>query len=90
MAKLTKPEILDRTFAMLVREWQLPEVPYADDSLRDAPPDGLGKNDNIMRALKNPIERRYFADLGVTVDGQDLEDAKTVSDLRDVIWEGQP
>lgn len=89
MPKLTKPEVLDRTFAMLVREWNLSEVPFANDSLRDPPPDGLGKNDHSIRALKNPIEKNYFVKQGVQVDGDDLVDAETVADLRDVIWEGQ-
>lgn len=87
MPKLTKPQVLDRTFAMLVREWNLPEVPFADDSLTDDPPGGLGKSPNSIRALKNPIERRYFNN--VRVDDDALGEAETVADLRDVIWEGQ-
>lgn len=90
MAKITEIEVLDRTFAMLVREWKLPEVPYAKDSLRDPPEDGLGKNDHQIRALKKPIERNYFVDAGAKVDGDDLVGAKTVADLRDVIWKGIP
>lgn len=86
MSKITKGEALDRTFAMLVAEWRLLEIPYSFDPLRDDPPVGLGQNDHAIQALKNPVERVYFKDFGAKVTGLDLIKAKTVAELRDVIW----
>ena len=90
MPKITKLEALQRTKDMLEREWNLPSEPLSDTNLRKAPPNGLGKNDNQIRALETPIETVDFADVDADVVGIDLIDAKIVSELRDVIWKGIP
>ena len=75
---------------MLVRVWKLSEEPTSDTSLRAAPPAGLGKNSNQIRALEGPIERVDFEDVEADVIGDDLIKAKTVGELRDQIWDGIP
>jgi hypothetical protein len=89
--KLTKLQALQRTKSMLVRVWALDERPKSGTSLRDNPPDGLGKHDNAIRALRTPIISNDFAPYGppaVTTD--DLVKAKTVGELRDEIWDKIP
>ena len=88
--KITKTQTLQRTKRMLKREWNLASEPLSDTDLRKAPPTGLGKNDNQIRALETPIESDDFADVEAQVRGSDLIKAKTVADLRDQIWNGIP
>lgn len=88
--KITKTEALGRTKRMLKREWQLAVEPTSDTALRSAPPAGLGKNDNQIRALETPIETVDFADVNAQVTGSELVKAKTVGELRDKIWDGIP
>src|SRR5205809_5879958 len=88
--RITKTQALQRTKRMLKREWQLPQEPTRDKPLRGAPPSGLGKNDNAIRALETPIESVDFADVNAAVTGANLIAAKTVADLRDKIWDGIP
>jgi len=45
---------------MLVREWNFNNEPTSDTDLRKAPPDGVGKNDNAIRALETSIESDDF------------------------------
>jgi hypothetical protein len=90
MAAIDKTQALRRTKLMLKRVWKLAEEPTSDKSLRTAPPTGLGKNDNQIRALEGPIERVDFKDVNADVIGDDLIKAKTVGELRDRIWEGIP
>lgn len=82
--------VLRRTKIMLQREWCLDSEPLVRTKLRARPPEGLGKNQNQIRALETPIETVDFADLDVDVAGHKLATAKTVGALRDVIWEGVP
>lgn len=88
--KIDKTEALQKTKAMLVREFGLAAEPSSGASLRDAPPGGLGKGDFSIRALEVPIEGHDFKDYGAEVIGQNLVNAKTVATLRDAIWEGIP
>lgn len=88
--KITRLQTLQRTKAMLKERWKLNEEPLSDTSLRPAPPAGLGKNDNQIRALEGPIETKYFLDVGAQVTGSDLAGATTVGTLRNVIWDGIP
>jgi len=88
MTAITKTQALQRTKRMLVREWNLPSEPTSDSDLRKAPPAGLGKNDNQIRALETPIETNDFSDVEAEVRGSDLIKAKTVGELRDRIWDG--
>ena len=90
MTKITKIQALQRTKGMLVREWNLPAEPTSDTDLRKAPPGGLGKNDNQIRALETPIETNDFLDVEAQVRGSDLTKAKIVAELRDRIWDGIP
>ena len=90
MMQITKTQALQRTKRMLVREWNLPVEPISDMDLRKAPPAGLGKNDNQIRALETPIETNDFLDVEAQVKGSDLIKAKTVGELRDQIWSGIP
>jgi hypothetical protein len=90
MSKITKVATLRRTKTMLSREWALTEEPTSDEAIKTPPPAGLGKNDNQLRALETPIETIDFADVDAEVAGADLTRAKTVADLRDVIWKGIP
>ena len=90
MSKITKVAALRRTKTMLKREWALTEEPTSDEAIKTPPPAGLGKNDNQLRALETPIETIDFADVDAEVAGADLAGAKTVADLRDVIWKGIP
>lgn len=87
---MPKLEALQRTKAMLKREWNLAAEPLSGTKLRDKPPGGLGKNDLSIRALEGPIENNDFADVGAQVAGGDLITAKDVGGLRDVIWKGIP
>jgi hypothetical protein len=75
---------------MLVREWNLSSEPTSDTDLRNAPPDGLGKNDNQIRALEAPIETNDFTDAEAQVRGTDLIQATSVGELRDEIWDSIP
>src|ERR1043165_512261 len=90
MTKITKTQALQRTKRMLVREWNLAEEPTSDADLRKAPPNGLGKNNNQIRALETPIETDDFLDVEADVDTDNLVKAKTVGELRDQIWTGIP
>ena len=90
MTSITKTQALQRTKQMLDREWNLPSEPTSDTDLREAPPNGLGKNDNQIRALETPIESNDFSNVEAQVRGSDLIKAKTVADLRDTIWDGIP
>lgn len=87
---ITNIQALQRTKRMLNREWALGQEPTSDVNLRSAPPGGLGKNDNQIRALETPIEAVDFADVNAQVSGSSLITAKTVAELRDKIWEGIP
>lgn len=82
---MTKVECLQRTKKMLVREWNLHKPPLSDTNLRDFP-EGLGKDDSAVGALKVPIETIDFANVGVIITIGELISAKTVADLRDCIW----
>lgn len=75
---------------MLKREWNLKKQPLSTAVLRTAPPSGLGKNDNQIRALENPVETNDFVDVEAQVAGHNLVSAKTVAELRDKIWDGIP
>lgn len=88
MVQLSRIRTLQRTKRMLVREWNLSEEPMSTTALRKHPPAGLGKNDNLIRALEVPIETNDFIDVKAQVIGSDLNDAKTVGELRDKIWDG--
>ena len=88
--KITKTDALGRTKQMLKREWQLADEPTSDTALRSAPPAGLGKNDDQIRALETPIETVDFTDVNAQVTGSNLIKAMTVADLRDKIWDGIP
>jgi hypothetical protein len=88
MVQLTKIEALQRTKRMLSREWNLDSEPTSDMDLRKAPPNGLGKNDSLIRALETPIEAIDFLDVKAAVIGSNLIDAKTVATLRNAIWDG--
>lgn len=90
MATINKTQALRRTKVMLVRVWRLTEEPTSDKSLRAAPPTGLGKNSNQIRALEGPIETVDFRDVNADVIGDNLITAKTVGELRDRIWDGIP
>jgi hypothetical protein len=90
MQKITKIGALQRTKRMLVREWNLAAEPTSDAILRTPPPGGLGKNDNQIRALETPIEAVDFADVNAQVTGAGLTQSKTISELRDKIWDGIP
>jgi hypothetical protein len=63
MLKITKIQTLRRTKTMQVREWNLNNEPTSDTDLRKAPPDGLGKNDNAIRALETSIDSDDFLDV---------------------------
>jgi len=88
--RISRRQTLRKTKLMLVREWNLSSEPTSGKNLRNAPPGGLGKNSNQLRALETPIEGRDFAGVGARVVGSDLVGARTVSGLRDVIWDGIP
>ena len=88
--KITKLETLQRTKSMLQREWNLGSPPVSTMNLRNAPPAGLGKSSLSIRALEGPIETNDFADVNAAVTGAGLEGAKTVDELRTVIWGGIP
>lgn len=90
MGQINKVQALQRTKQMLVREWNLAAEPMTNTDLRKAPPSGLGKSDNQIRALETPIETNDFQDVEAQVRGSDLIKAKTVGDLRDKIWDGIP
>jgi hypothetical protein len=90
MVQLTKLQALKRTKRMLVREWNLSAELTSDTNLRKAPPAGLGKNDNQIRAVETPIETNDFSDVEAQVRGTDLIKAKDVVGLRDQIWNGIP
>jgi len=77
---------------MLVEQWTLGSEPLSDTKLRPAPPKGLGKNNQQIRGLEGPIETQseYFRDFEADVVGNHLEEAETVGELRDKIWDGIP
>ena len=87
---MTKRQALYRVKRMLQREWNLNSEPLSRDNLRAAPPAGLGKNGNSIRALETPIETVDFADVNARVTGAALASAQEVRDIRDVVWDGLP
>ncbi len=83
---INKRQALRRTKLLLVSEWNLGEEPLSDTSLRDHS-DGLGKNDEQIDALENPVNVEFHDVLGANrVLGSELRKATTVGKLRDKIW----
>ena len=90
LCKVTKRQVLDRAKKMLVREWNLTSRVLVKDSLFERAPENRGEKEVRVLALKLRIEERDFADLKVEVPCEELAKAKTVGELRNVIWDRIP
>lgn len=87
-AQISQIEVEDRT-ADLLEDTTGFEIRDNED-LRARQPSGLEMNDNVIRGLKDPIEKKYFADYCAVVDENDLARSSNVKCLSDVIWAGIP
>ncbi len=90
LRKITRRQVLNRAKKMLVREWGLTSGVLVKDSLLERAPENRGQKEVRILALKPRIEERDFADLEVEIPCEELAKAKTVGELRNVIWDRIP
>ena len=84
MSQIAKSQVQERTATMLEECWNL--VLTKNEKLKERPPQGLGKTELDIAALKVPLENKYFHDVCIKVNVFELVAASTVSELCDKIW----
>ena len=85
---ISMQETEERTATMLEECWNL--VLTKNEKLKERPPQGLGKTELDIAALKVPLENKYFHDVCIKVNVFELVAASTVSELCDKIWNDIP